>query len=93
MYEITDAAGAPLLIGFAGGRSLFGLRSELYAQLDTEAPNGRQFRVEYNMQYMSRWKELLMDHVRHHGSLPPLNSPTDGHGLGRLGQPNREGHS
>ena len=66
-------SGAVLYIGHAGGRSPFGLRSELQRELQDAAP-GHQFRVEVNMQYRTRWLELLMVHEADHGSLPPDNA-------------------
>ncbi|QKR99295.1 hypothetical protein F9288_06290 [Sphingomonas sp. CL5.1] len=86
VYEIGNSTGETLRIGYAGGRSLFGLRSELVDLLNASVPDGCCFRVECNMQYMSRWKELLMDHVARHGSIPPLNPPEDATNIGQLGQ-------
>ena len=54
-------------------RSPFGLRSELQREHD-ERGAGRQFRVEVNQQYRTRWFELLMVHKADHGSLPPDNA-------------------
>jgi hypothetical protein len=82
VYEIADAAGRTLMIGYAGGRSRFGLRSVITQLIGGK---GTQFRVEYNMQYISRWKELLMYSRLTTGALPPLNSGDDGFRLGRLG--------
>jgi len=42
------------------------------------------FRVEVNMQYRSRWFELLMVHQADHGSLPPDNAKNPPPVLGRL---------
>ena len=83
VYQIADAAGAILYIGQAGGRSPFGLRSELKRQA-AERGAGLQFRVEVNMQYRSRWLELLMVHKADHGSLPPDNEKNPPINLGRL---------
>ncbi len=73
VYQIADAEGAILYIGQVGGRSPFGLRSELAREAEQRGP-GRQFRVEVNMQYRSRWFELLMVYKADHGSLPPDNA-------------------
>ena len=73
VYQVADAAGAILYIGQAGGRAPFGLRSELSREAEERGP-GRQFRVEVNMQYRSRWFELLMVHKADHGVLPPDNA-------------------
>ena len=82
VYQIADATGAVLYIGHAGGRSPFGLRSELLREANERGP-GQQFRVEVNMQYRTRWFELLMVHKADHGALPPDNAK-DPPPLGRL---------
>jgi len=84
VYQIADDRGAVLFIGFAGGRTLFGLRSELEAWLERRAGRPTQFRYEVNMQYSSRYQELLMLHVADHGRLPPENDEGERRRLGRL---------
>jgi hypothetical protein len=83
VYQIADAKGAVLYIGQAGARATFGLRSELQREFAERGP-GCQFRVEVNMQYRSRWFELLMVHKADHGSLPPDNARNPPPNLGRL---------
>lgn len=83
IYQIADAAGAIVFIGEAGARSPFGLRSELLREAK-ERVSGHQFRVEVNMQYRTRWLELLMVHKADHGHLPPDNAKNPPHALGRL---------
>ena len=61
----------------------FGLRSELQREA-RERGTGCQFRVEVNMQYRSRWLELLMVHQADHGSLPSDNAKDPPPNLGRL---------
>ncbi len=73
VYQVADAAGAIVYIGQAGARSPFGLRSELQRELQDRGA-GHQFRVEVNMQYRSRWFELLMVYKADHDSLPPDNA-------------------
>ena len=73
VYQVADAAGTILYIGQAGARSAFGLRSELQRELQDRG-TGHQFRVEVNMQYRTRWFELLMVHKADHGSLPADNA-------------------
>ena len=77
VYELADAAGDIVYIGKADARSLFGLRSELAAQLD--AMIAETFRVEVTTAYQTRWRELLMAYFastgaypRHNHNLPPL---------------------
>jgi hypothetical protein len=81
VFELADAAGRVLRIGYAGGRSLFGLRSAIDAAA-REQPGATRFRYEVTQQYQSRWQELLMLHVADHGALPEGNGEVQG--LGRL---------
>lgn len=83
IYQIADASGAILFIGEAGARTPFGLRSELLREAKEREP-GHQFRVEVNMQYRSRWLELLMVHQADHGRLPSDNAKNPPPNLGRL---------
>lgn len=82
VYQIQDASGQVVFIGYAGGRSLFGLRGEVERELASRGP-GYSFRCEINMQYMTRYKELLMIHAADHGELPRDNRKL---GLPRLGR-------
>jgi hypothetical protein len=72
VFELADGEGRVLLIGYAGGRSLFGLRSAIEDAWRATA-GATQFRHEINMQYLSRYKELVMLHVADHGGLPAHN--------------------
>ena len=81
VYHVGDEAGNVLFVGMAGGRSRFGLRGELEAELACRGP-GFRFRVEVNTQYHTRHRELLMLHRADHGALPPENEAPPG--LGRL---------
>ncbi len=83
VYQVADAQGTILFIGQAGGRSPFGLRTELQREASSREP-GHQFRVEVNQQYRTRWFELLMVHQADHGSLPADNAKNPPPGLGRL---------
>ena len=78
VYELANADGEILFIGFAGGRSRFGLRGELEAHLG----EAERFRVEVNMSYLTRHRELLMTFEADHGRLPARN--TRPNRLGRL---------
>ena len=81
VYQVSAPAGDVIYIGVAGGRSRFGLRGELEAELARRGP-GFRFRVEVNTQYHTRYRELLMLHRADHGTLPPENEAPPG--LGRL---------
>jgi len=82
VYQLGDADGRVVRIGYAGGRTLFGLRSELTAALEAgEAP---RFRTEVTAQYLSRYEELLMVHQADYGALPPGNAAEANRRIGRL---------
>jgi hypothetical protein len=87
VYELGDDAGQTLLISYAGGKSLFGLRGEVAKYIGHE--KATKFRVEQNMQYISRWKELMMFFRSQHDRIPELNPETDLFGLGHLGPRSR----
>lgn len=84
VYELADAEGTTVAFGFAGARSLFGLRGELVAQAEAPRHGATQFRVEINQQYHTRFRELLMVYEADHGHLPPVNAEDPPLNLGRL---------
>ena len=84
VYEISGADGKVLIVGYAGGRSLFGLRGELQRELAARGA-GYSFRWEATSTYLSRRDELLMLHLGQSGSFPPDNPPRPG--LRHLGVP------
>jgi|TARA_B100001964_G_C14077143_1_gene528529 hypothetical protein len=83
VYQIADGEGQVVYIGYAGGRSLWGLQGELREQLAARG-KGFRFRLEVNHQYMSRWEELLGVHVADHGALPAGNESHRPRRIGRL---------
>jgi hypothetical protein len=83
VYELASADGEVSRIGFAGGRSVFGLRGELRSALADTADGAARFRYEVTTSYLSRYRELLMVHVADHGSVPAGNVNDDLQ-LGRL---------
>lgn len=84
VFQIADAAGRVLYIGYAGGKAPFGLRGRLGEELKRRGP-GHRFRLEVNMQYLTRWQELLMLHQADHSALPEGNAEDHPRRLGRLG--------
>ena len=84
VYELANADGQTVAFGFAGGRALFGLRSELTTLAETPPHGATQYRVEINSQYQTRFRELLMVYQADHGELPPVNAEKPPIGLGRL---------
>jgi hypothetical protein len=84
VYQLAEPDGAIFYIGYAGGHSPFGFRSELQKWLKKRAGKATRFRYEVNMQYMSRHQELLMLYVVDHGNLPLENTDVSLSQLGRL---------
>ncbi|MGE0699865.1 MAG: hypothetical protein AB7O57_12285 [Hyphomicrobiaceae bacterium] len=84
VFQLADAKGDVVFIGFAGGRSLFGVRSEIEKAMADPSISASQFRVEINQQYTTRYQELLMLHVHDHGSVPTGNVGKPLPTLGRL---------
>ena len=72
VYQLADATQQILFIGYAGGKSLFGLKGEILAALQ-DHPTATLVRWEVTSAYMSRFKELLMVHRHDHHELPPAN--------------------
>ena len=81
VFQLGDDQAQVLFIGYAGGRSRFGLRSEIRDSW-SRIPEATCYRLEINTAYLTRYQELLMVYVADHGELPPLN--TDTMKLGRL---------
>jgi hypothetical protein len=84
VFQIADAAGELIFIGYAGGRSLFGLRGELEAWLRHSGDKALRFRVEVTSQYLSRFEELLMIHKADLGEPPRENLAERTRKIGRL---------
>lgn len=83
VFEIGDAAGRTLELGFAGGRSRFGLRSAV-AEAAAKHERATRFRYEVTMQYWSRFEELLAVHLADHGELPAGNADRGDRRVGRI---------
>lgn len=84
VFQLADASGHVVFIGFGGGRSLFGVRSEIEKAMADLPKGATQFRVEINQQYTTRYQELLMLHVHDHGAVPAGNIGKPLPTLGRL---------
>jgi hypothetical protein len=93
VYELGDAEGRILYIGFAGGRSRFGIRGVLAAHFSDDEPNvvlrerAALYRFEANQMYWTRWLELLARYRGEHGHVPDGNeaSAEPVPRLGRIG--------
>ena len=73
VYQLADASQQILFIGYAGGKSLFGLKGEILAAFQAHS-TAVWARWEVTSAYMSRYKELLMVHRHDHHELPPANT-------------------
>lgn len=80
VFELADKDGQVLYIGFAGGKSLFGLKGAV-TEATHLSPDITQFRVEVTTAYQTRYRELLMVYIVDHGHYPTLNEPIN---LGQL---------
>lgn len=81
VYELGDEDGNVILVGYAGGRSLFGLRGEIKAAVERFG-TATHYRYEVTTAYLTRYQELLMAHRARSGAFPPGNGNVPG--LGRL---------
>ena len=81
VFQLGNAGGEVLYIGYAGGKSQFGLRSAIADAL-THVEAAAGYRLEITTAYLTRYQELLMVHQADHGQLPQANEPVDR--LGRL---------
>jgi len=77
VYQLADADGNVLYIGVANAREPFGLRGRLLRHVDPAAETNpvireraTAFRYEVNLQYTTRWIELLDGFLAQHGQLP-----------------------
>ena len=82
VFELADAQGRLLLIGFAGGNSLYGLKG-VVAQTLESVKEASQVRYEVTTAYHTRYRELLMAYYADFGELPPEN-PAVTFKLGKL---------
>ena len=73
VYQLADASQQILFIGYAGGKSLFGLKGEILDAFQAHS-TAVWARWEVTSAYMSRYKELLMVHRHDHHELPPKHS-------------------
>ena len=80
VFQLADESGEVIYIGYAGGKSLFGLKGEVTEALSQYA-DAVSFRVEITASYLSRFRELMMVHVADHGVQPRCNEPIQ---LGRM---------
>ena len=75
VYQLADQAQRIIFIGYAGGKSRFGLKGEVTDALQ-RIPTAEFVRWEVNTAYMSRYKELFMIHLHDYGQLPAANEPS-----------------
>ncbi len=80
VFELGNDAGEILFIGFAGAKSLYGLKGEVSSYLGQAS----HFRIEITSAYRTRQRELLMVHHADHGNYPPMNDESSTRSLGKL---------
>ena len=83
VFALADAQQSTRYIGYAGGKSSFGLKGEVAAAVQA-LPAVTFVRWEVTTSYLSRYKELLMLHHYDYGELPPDNPPPAAITLGKL---------
>ena len=79
VFELADDQQRVIFVGFAGGKSLHGLRGEVLDNAKVMAASAF-FRAEVTTAYHTRYRELLMWHQAA-GQLPPHSLV---HSLGKL---------
>jgi hypothetical protein len=76
VFELRSSAGEISFIGFAGGRTRYGLRSAItdsMNQLRAAGDTPDAFRYEVNQMYLTRYVEVLEKYIRAAGDIPPGN--------------------
>jgi hypothetical protein len=79
IYELADASGGVIYVGYAGSRARFGLRGKLkdhFSDLELNPEirgKARFFRYEVTSSYLSRWVEVIARHVQA-GAMPAANA-------------------
>lgn len=77
VFELADAAGEIIYIGYGGGNTAFGLRTAIGSAVQVAAGRAASVRYELTHGYLSRWEELLMVHQYDFERLPSVNDPAD----------------
>jgi len=80
VFQLADANGDVIYIGYAGGKSRFGIRAEV-AEAAESVPGAVSVRYEITTAYLSRFRELMMVHIADFGVPPVANPPIN---LGKL---------
>ena len=80
VFQLANANSEVVFIGFAGGKSQFGLKGEVASAIEAY-PGIASARFEVTTAYHTRYRELLMVHQADYGALPQFNEPIV---LGRL---------
>ncbi len=73
VFQLADQDDKIIYIGYAGGNSLFGLRSAIN-QAASDIPKAAKVRIEVTSAYHSRFRELLMVHKADYDELPVCNA-------------------
>lgn len=76
VFELRNSAGEISFIGFAGGRTRYGLRSAITDSIDQLRAAGDPpvaFHYEVNQMYLTRYVEVLEKYIQSAGDIPPGN--------------------
>jgi hypothetical protein len=82
VYELGDSNGEVIFVGYAGGRSHFGIRGALVDHRSQAETNPAilarvdRFRYEVTTNYLIRHLELLSRFQEDHQKLPEANEPS-----------------
>ena len=74
VFQLADAQGELIYMGFAGGKSIYGLRGEV-AAASAQFDEAASYRIEITTSYMTRFRELMMVYIADNGHPPRLNPP------------------
>jgi len=83
VFQLGDAQGRVVFIGYAGGKSQFGLQGAVREALAAHS-HATAVRYEITTAYHTRYRELLMLHIADFGEPPAGNRVADGVTLGHL---------
>ncbi len=83
VFQLGDAQGRVVFIGYAGGNSKFGLQGAVREALAAHS-DATSVRYEITTAYHTRYRELLMLHIADFGAQPAGNDAEDGVTLGQL---------
>lgn len=76
VFELRDGAGVVCAVGYAGGKTRYGLRGALGEAVEVVGRSGLKpaaFRYEVNQMYLTRFIEVLEKYIATTGDIPAAN--------------------